>query len=167
MGLFTTPIKTLNDLFLHTLQDIYYAEQQIVKNLPTMLEKASNPQLRNAFQAHLSETRAQVTRLEQVFERLGTPAKGVTCPAIDGILTEAKELISDCADAEVCDAAMLSAAQAVEHYEIARYGTLIAFARQLGRSDCAQILGQTLAEEKSADQKLTVIAEGGVNRKAA
>lgn len=167
MGLFSTPIKTLNDLFLHTLQDIYYAEQQIVKNLPTMVEKSSNIQLKNAFQAHLEETRGQITRLEQVFQKLGQPVKGVTCPAIDGILSEAKELISDCGDAEVCDAAMLSAAQAVEHYEIARYGTLIAFARQLGRSDCAQILGQTLAEEKSADQKLSSIAEGGVNRKAA
>ena len=167
MGLFSTPIKTLNDLFLHTLQDIYYAEQQIVKNLPTMVEKSSNIQLKNAFQAHLEETRGQITRLEQVFQKLGQPVKGVTCPAIDGILSEAKELISDCGDAEVCDAAMLSAAQAVEHYEIARYGTLIAFARQLGRSDCAQVLGQTLAEEKSADQKLSSIAEGGVNRKAA
>jgi ferritin-like metal-binding protein YciE len=167
MGLFSTPIKTLNDLFLHTLQDIYYAEQQIVKNLPTMVEKSSNIQLKNAFQAHLEETRGQITRLEQVFQKLGQPVKGVTCPAIDGILSEAKELISDCGDAEVCDAAMLSAAQAVEHYEIARYGTLIAFARQLGRLDCAQILGQTLAEEKSADQKLSSIAEGGVNRKAA
>ena len=167
MGLFTSPIKTLDDPFLHTLQDIYYAEQQIVKNLPTMVEKASNPELKAAFEHHLGETKNQVKRLEKVFEMHGQSAKGVTCPAIDGILTEAKELISDCGDKEVCDAAMLAAAQAVEHYEISRYGTLIAFASQLGRNDCARLLQETLSEEKSADQKLSTIAETRVNRMAA
>lgn len=167
MALFTKPIKTLDDLFVHTLQDIYYAEQQIVKNLPTMIDKAANPELRSAFQHHLRETQGHVTRLEQVFQMHGQPAKAVDCPAIDGILKEAKEIISDCGDAEVCDAAMLSAAQAVEHYEMTRYGSLIAFAKQLGRRDCASVLEKTLAEEKAADQKLTSIAESRVNQMAA
>lgn len=167
MALFTKPIKTLDDLFVHTLQDIYYAEQQIVKNLPTMIDKAANPELRSAFQHHLRETQGHVTRLEQVFQMHGQPAKAVDCPAIDGILKEAKEIISDCGDAEVCDAAMLSAAQAVEHYEMTRYGSLIAFAKQLGRRDCASVLEKTLAEEKAADQKLTGIAESRINQMAA
>ncbi len=167
MGLFSKPIKTLNDLFVHTLQDIYYAEQQIVKNLPTMIEKASNPQLKAAFQAHLSETQNQVQRLEQVFQMHNEPIKGVTCQAMDGILAEAKEIISDCSDAQVLDAAMLCAAQAVEHYEITRYGSLIALANQLGRSDCASVLQQTLDEEKATDRKLTSIAETRVNKQAA
>ena len=167
MGLFTSPIKTLDDLFVHMLQDIYYAEKQIVKNLPTMIEEASDAQLKQAFQMHLDETQGQIARLEQVFEMHGQPAKAVNCPAIDGILAEAKEVISDCDDAEVCDAAMLAAAQAVEHYEITRYGTLIAFAKQLGRADCAAVLVETLEEEKSTDAKLTQLAESRVNQMAA
>lgn len=167
MGLFTKPIKNLNDLFVHMLQDIYYAEQQITKNLPTMIGKAENPQLKNAFQTHLAETQTQVQRLEQVFRMHGVEVKGVTCAAMDGILSEAKEIISDCDDAQVLDAAMLSAAQAVEHYEITRYGTLIALANQLGRSDCAGVLQQSLAEEKATDRKLTEIAESRVNKLAA
>ncbi|WP_019086876.1 YciE/YciF ferroxidase family protein [Komagataeibacter europaeus] len=118
MGLFSKPIKTLDDLFVHTLQDIYYAENQIVKNLPTMAEKAAEPELKAAFQDHLTETREHVRRLEQVFQMHGQPVKGVTCQAMDGILTEAKDIISDCDDPAIRDAAMLSAAQAVEHYEI-------------------------------------------------
>ncbi len=167
MGLFSTPIKSLNDLFNHTLQDIYYAEQQIAKNLPTMVEKATNPEVKAAFQQHLAETQNQVKRLEQVFGMLGQPNKGVTCHAMDGILAEAKELISDCEDGDVRDAGMVSAAQAVEHYEITRYGTLIAFAQQLGRRDVAQVLQQTLAEEKKTDERLTQIAEARVNKQAA
>ncbi len=167
MALFSKPIKTLDDLFVHTLRDIYYAEQQITKNLPTMAAKASNPELKSAFQHHLTETQGHVRRLEHVFQMHGLEPKGVNCPAIDGILDEAKEIISDCGDPDVCDAAMLSAAQAVEHYEITRYGSLIAYARQLGRQDCARVLEETLAEEKAADQKLTRIAESRVNRKAA
>jgi ferritin-like metal-binding protein YciE len=167
MGLFTTPIGTLNDLFVHTLQDIYYAERQIINNLPVMIGRASNPELKNTFQQHLAETEGQVRRLEQVFQMYGQPVKGADCRAMDGILTEAKEVISDCADADVCDAAMLSAAQAVEHYEISRYGTLVSFAKQLGRADCANILQQTLEEEKATDRKLTAIAESRVNRVAA
>ncbi|GCD56136.1 YciE/YciF ferroxidase family protein [Acetobacter pasteurianus] len=166
MGLFFKPIKTLDDLFVHTLQDIYYAENQIVKNLPTMVETASDPELKAAFQLHLTETEEQVRRLEQVFQMHDQPLKGVTCQAMDGIIAEAKDIISDCDDAEVCDAAMLSAAQAIEHYEITRYGSLISYAMQLGRSDCAAILRQTLEEEKSADKKLTRIAEKSVNEHA-
>ncbi|QHC36747.1 ferritin-like domain-containing protein [Komagataeibacter xylinus] len=167
MGLFSKPIKTLDDLFVHTLQDIYYAENQIVKNLPTMAEEATEPELKAAFQHHLTETREHVRRLEQVFEMHGQSVKGVTCQAMDGIIAEAKDIISDCDDPEVRDAAMLSAAQAVEHYEITRYGSLIAYARQLGRTDCAAVLEQTLKEEKSADQKLTDIAGMSVNQHAA
>lgn len=167
MGLLTSPIKTLDDLFNHTLQDIYYAEQQITKNLPTMAEKAGNQELKSAFQKHLSETQGHVQRLEQVFGMLGKQPKGVTCEAMDGIISEAKSIISDCDDQEVLDAAMVSAAQAVEHYEITRYGTLIAFAQQLGRRDVAQVLEQTLQEEKNTDQTLTRIAEARVNKMAA
>lgn len=166
MGFFSKPINTLDDLFVHTLQDIYYAENQIVKNLPIMAEEASDPELKAAFQRHLTETEWQVRRLEQVFELHGQPVKGVTCQAMDGIIAEAKDIISDCDDPEVRDAAMLSAAQAVEHYEITRYGSLIAYATQLGRAECATLLRQTLEEEKSADQKLTRIAEKSVNQHA-
>jgi ferritin-like metal-binding protein YciE len=167
MGLLSKPIKTLDDLFMHTLQDIYYAENQITKSLPKMIDKATDPQLKQGFQTHLQETQNQIKRLEQVFQTLGQPAKGVTCAAMDGILEEATETMSDVADKDVLDAAMLSAAQAVEHYEITRYGTLIAFAKQLGRQDCVSIFNQTLQEEKATDQKLTAIAESKVNRAAA
>jgi ferritin-like metal-binding protein YciE len=167
MGLFTTPIKTLDDLFVHTLQDMYYAENQIVKSLPEMISKASSPDLKSAFQSHLTETEGHVRRLEQVFQMHGQSVKGVDCPAMDGILSEARDVISDCGNPDVCDAAMLSAAQAVEHYEMTRYGTLIAFAKQLGRTDCAGVLQQTLEEEKAADKKLTSIADGRVNKMAA
>jgi ferritin-like metal-binding protein YciE len=166
MGLLTKPIKTLDDLFVHTLQDVYYAEQKITKALPKMIEKVTDPQLKQAFQAHLAETKNQVRRLEQVFEMHGEPAKAVTCPAIDGIVDEANEIMSDASDPEVLDAAALASAQAVEHYEITRYGTLIAWARQLGRNDCASVLQQTLEEEKMTDLKLTEIAEARVNRVA-
>jgi ferritin-like metal-binding protein YciE len=167
MGLFSKPIHTLNDLFVHMLQDMYYAENQIVKALPDMIEKSGNPELRRAFQSHLVETHTHVSRLEKVFAMHGEEVKGVTCQAIDGIVKEARDVISDCDDAEVRDAALTACAQAVEHYEMTRYGTLIAFARQLGRSDCAAVLAETLAEERAADQKLTMIADTRVNRLAA
>ncbi len=167
MGLFSKPIKTLDDLFVHTLQDMYYAENQIVKSLPTMVEKSRDPELKQAFQSHLEETRNHVRRLEEVFTAINEPAKGVTCDAMDGILSEAKDIMSDVADQDVLDAAMLSAAQAVEHYEITRYGTLIALAKQLGRMGGVGPLERNLEEEKAADKKLTSIAEGRVNRKAA
>lgn len=167
MGLFTRDIKTMDDLFVHTLQDIYYAENQIVKSLPTMIEKASAPELKQAFQSHLAETQNQIKRLEQVFRMHGHEAKGVKCAAIEGIVDEAQEIIGEVADQEVLDAALVAAAQAVEHYEITRYGTLIAWAKELGRQDCASVLQQTLAEEKATDDKLTRIAEARLNRKAA
>jgi ferritin-like metal-binding protein YciE len=167
MGLFTKDIKTMDDLFVHTLQDIYYAEQQITKALPDMVKKASNPQLKQGFEAHLRETENHVKRLEQVFELLGKKAKGVDCPAIDGILKEAKEVAGEVADQTVLDAALIAAAQAVEHYEMTRYGTLIAWAKQLGRNNVVTLLNQTLDEEKATDKKLTSVAEAQVNRKAA
>ena len=167
MGLFSKPINSLDDLFVHTLQDIYYAEQQIAKNLPTMIDKASDPQLKEAFQTHLAETQNQIKRLEQVFQMHGQQAKAVDCPAIDGIIKEANQLSGEIGDKEVLDAALLASAQAVEHYEITRYGTLIAWARQLGRPDCASVLQQNLDEEYATDKKLTAMAEAKVNAKAA
>jgi ferritin-like metal-binding protein YciE len=167
MGLLTKPIKTLDDLFVHTLQDIYYAEQQITKALPKMISKVSNPELIQGLQSHLEQTRGHVTRLERVFQMHGEEAKAVTCPAIDGILQEANDIMGDAKDPDVLDAAAAAAAQAVEHYEIARYGTLIAWARELGRDDCASVLEQTLPEEKAADAKLTEVAEARLNRMAA
>src|SRR5215211_8430732 len=161
MGLLSKDIKTLDDLFVHTLQDIYYAEQQITKALPKMIQKASDPQLKKGFETHLAETQNQIKRLEQVFQMHGHSPKGVDCPAIDGIIKEANEVAGDVADKDVLDAALLASAQAVEHYEITRYGTLIAWAQQLGRSDCAAILEETLDEEKAADEKLTMLAERG------
>lgn len=167
MGLFSSDIKTMDDLFVHTLRDIYYAEQQILKALPKMIDKASNQELKGGFQHHLKETEGHVQRLEQVFKMHGAQAKGVTCPAIDGIIKEANEVAGEVDDKEVLDAALLAAAQAVEHYEITRYGTLIAWAKELGRADCASVLEQNLQEEKAADAKLTGIAESRVNRLAA
>ena len=167
MGLFTKDIKTMNDLFLHQLQDIYYAEQQLVKALPKMADKASEKQLKQDFMSHLEETRGHVKRLEQVFQMLGIAAKAVDCPAIDGIIEEADEVTGEVADKTVLDAALINAAQAAEHYEIARYGSLIAWARQLGRSDAASLMQKTLDEEKIADRKLTALAEGKVNMRAA
>ena len=167
MGLFTSDIKTMNDLFVHTLQDIYYAEKQIAKGLTKMIDKADAPDLKAAFEAHLTETEGQISRLERVFEMHGETPKTTTCYAIDGIIKEANEIASDVAEPHVLDAALAAAAQAVEHYEIARYGTLIAWARELGRSDCATVLEQNLAEEKATDEKLTRIAEARLNVRAA
>ena len=167
MGLLTKDIKTMDDLFVHTLRDIYYAENQILKALPQMIGKTSDTALKETFQSHLEETRNQVKRLEQVFRQHGVEAKGVNCPAIEGITEEADEIMGEVEDREVLDAAILAAGQAVEHYEITRYGTLIAWAKELGRNDCAELLRQNLEEEKAADKKLTAIAESRVNRKAA
>ena len=167
MGLFSKDIKTLDDLFVHTLQDIYYAENQITKALPKMIAKATDAQLKQGFQTHLTETENQIKRLEQVFRMHGHEPKGVNCPAIDGIIEEANEVAGDVADKEVLDAALLASAQAVEHYEITRYGTLIAWAKQLGRQDCATVLQQNLDEEYATDKKLTAMAESKVNKKAA
>ena len=167
MDLFTKNIKTMDDLFVHTLRDIYYAENQILKALPEMIEKATDSKLKQAFQSHLGETKVHVQRVEQVFKMHGVDAKGVDCPAIDGIIEEAEEVAGEVDDKQVLDAALIAAAQAVEHYEMTRYGTLVAWAKQLGRNDCASVLQKNLDEEKAADKKLNDIAEGSVNRKAA
>ena len=167
MGLFSKDIKKMDDLFVHTLRDMYYAENQILKALPTMIEKATDASLKQAFQAHLGETKNQMTRLEQVFKMHGVEAKGVDCPAIDGIIEEANDVAGEIEDKETLNAALAAAAQAVEHYEIARYGTLVAWAKMLGRSDCASVLQKNLDEEKAADRKLTELAEARLNLKAA
>jgi ferritin-like metal-binding protein YciE len=167
MGLFSKDIKSMNDLFVHQLQDIYYAEQQLVKALPKMAKKATDPQLKQGFLTHLDETKTHVQRLEQVFQMHGAKVKAVDCPAIDGIIEEADDVAGEVDDKNVLDAALINAAQAAEHYEIVRYGSLIAWARQLGRNDCASILQKTLDEEKTTDKKLTSLAEGKVNLKAA
>ena len=167
MGLFTKDIESMDDLFVHQLKDIYYAEKCIVGALPEMIQKASAPQLKQAFESHLAETRNHVKRVEQVFQVHGATPESVDCPAIDGILEEAQEVAGDVADKQVMDAALIAAAQAVEHYEMTRYGTLIAWAKTLGRDDCATLLKANLSEEEAADKKLTQIAESGVNRNAA
>jgi ferritin-like metal-binding protein YciE len=167
MGLFSKDIKTLDDLFVHQLQDIYYAEKQILKALPKMIGLATNQQLKQGLENHRRETETHVKRVEQVFEMHRAQAKSIDCPAIDGIIKEANHLTGDIADKEVLDAGIIAAAQAVEHYEITRYGTRVEWARQLGRQDCASVLEQNLAEEKAADKKLTSLAESGINRKAA
>jgi ferritin-like metal-binding protein YciE len=167
MGIFAKDIETLDDLFVHQLRDIYYAEKQLVKALPKMIDKATSPALRQGLESHLGETKGHVSRLEKVFEMHGAKAKAVDCPAIDGIIEEAEEIVGDVDNKDVLDAAIIAASQAAEHYEMTRYGTLIAWARQLGRLDCASVLEQTLQEEKAADARLTTIAEGGINRKAA
>jgi ferritin-like metal-binding protein YciE len=167
MGLFTKDIKTMDDLFVHQLQDIYYAEQQLVKALPKMAEKATDKQLKQGFLTHLDETKTHVQRLEQVFQMHGAEVKAVDCPAIDGIIKEANQTAGEVADKSVLDAALINAAQAAEHYEIVRYGSLIAWAKQLGRNDCAAVLQKTLDEEKATDKKLNVLAESKINLRAA
>jgi ferritin-like metal-binding protein YciE len=167
MGLFSKDIKTMDDLFLHVLQDIYYAEKQILKALPKMIDKATNRELSAAFTSHLAETEKHVARLEQAFNLIGEEAKGATCPAIDGIIKEANNIAGEVDDKRVLDAALITAAQAIEHYEMTRYGTLIAWAEELGKDAVAKLLTTTLNEEKAADKKLTGIAEKKVNLRAA
>lgn len=159
-------IDTLQDLFVHTLQDIYYAEQQITKALPKMISKATEPKLKQGFEKHLHETEGHIQRLDQVFGALGLSPKGVECPAIDGIIKEADETAGDIADKSVLDAALAASAQAVEHYEITRYGTLIAWARELGRNDVVPMFQQNLDEEYATDRTLTQLAESRVNAAA-
>ena len=161
------PEKVLDDLFLETLKDIYYAERQILKALPKMARAARSETLREAFQTHRDQTETHVERLQQVFEILGKPARGKTCPAIDGIIEEGQEVMADFKDSPALDAGLIAAAQAVEHYEIARYGTLRQWAKQLGLKDAASLLDQTLGEEEKTDTLLTDIAESGANSEAA
>ena len=158
MGLFSKDIQTMDDLFLHGLQDVYYAENQIVKALPKMIDKATNRDLSKGLKDHLEETEKQIGRLDQVFKMLAQKPKGVTCPAIDGIIAEADDLAGEVADKQVLDAAIVGSAQAVEHYEIARYGTLVAWADELGRDDIVRLLTTNLNEEKAADKKLSTVA---------
>jgi ferritin-like metal-binding protein YciE len=158
--------KTLKDLFHDTLKDIYFAEKKIMSALPKMAKAAQSDELRAAFEKHLEETEGQVERLEMVFEELGETARGKTCDAIMGILDEGKEIMSEYKGAPALDAGLLAAAQAVEHYEISRYGTLITWAHELGLKKAAQLLKETLAEEKKTDQTLTSIAKSVVNAEA-
>jgi ferritin-like metal-binding protein YciE len=159
--------KDLNDLFLDTLKDIYYAEKQILKALPKMAKAAQSDELRAAFEKHETETDGQIGRLEQVFELLDKPARGKKCDAIEGILDEGKEIMSEYKGTSALDAGLLAAAQAVEHYEISRYGTLKTWAGTLGMKDAVKLLDQTLAEEKKTDDALTKLATSVVNAEAA
>ena len=167
MGIFTKDIKSMEDLLIHGLQDIYYAEQQIIKSLSTMIEKATNRDLVAGLKGHLEETNKQVERLQKVFEKLGKEPSGTQCPAIDGIIKEADETAGEIEDKAVLDAALVAAAQAIEHYEMCRYGTLIAWAERLGHDDIVRSLNTNLNEEKAANTKLNTIAlRKGVNAKA-
>jgi ferritin-like metal-binding protein YciE len=159
--------KTLEDLFLVGLKDIYHAEKSLVRALRKMAKSAESDQLRNAFETHRTETEGQVERLEQVFEMLGKRPQAKTCEAMQGLLAEGEEVMEDFADSEALDAGLLAAAQAVEHYEITRYGTLKSWASQLGMKDAVRLLEETLAEEKKTDQLLTEMAEATLNPRAA
>lgn len=167
MGFFSKDIQTMDDLFTHTLRDIYYAESKIAISLPDMIEKASDANLKQGLKTHLSETLNHIARLQEVFRMYGVEIEGVDCPAIDGILEEADDVAGEVVDPQVLDAALIAAAQAVEHYEITRYGSLIAWANQLGRADCASILQRTLEEEKATDKNLTAMEEQSVDVRAA
>ncbi len=159
--------KDLNDLFLDTLKDIYYAEKQIYKSLPKMAKAANSDKLRAAFEKHEGETETQIERLEKIFEIIGKAARGKKCDAIEGILDEGKEIMEEYEGAPALDAGLLAAAQAVEHYEISRYGTLKTWANQLGLTQAVKLLDQTLAEEKKTDETLSALAETAVNAEGA
>ena len=159
--------KTLDDLFLETMKDIYHAEKQLLRALPKMAKAAESEELRKAFQTHRDETEKQVERLERVFEMIDKPARGKACAAMQGLVEEGKEVMEDFKGSDALDAGLLAAAQAAEHYEISRYGTLRTWAKQLGHRHAAKLLEETLAEEKKTDELLTKIAEGAANRKAA
>ena len=168
MGIFTKDIKTMEDLLIHGLQDIYYAEQQITKSLPKMINEATNRELSQGLKTHLEETNKQIERLDEVFKKLGQSPKGTQCPAIDGIIKEADEVAGEVEDKAVLDAAIVASAQAVEHYEMCRYGTLIAWAQALGHDEIVRFLTTNLNEEKAANTKLNTVAlRKGVNSKAA
>lgn len=158
--------KTLDDLFLDTLKDIYYAERKIVKALPKMARAASSADLKTAFEKHKDETEGHIERLQQVFEIIGKRAQGKTCPAIEGIIEEGEELIEEFKGTPALDAGLISAAQAVEHYEITRYGTLKRWAEVLGMKDAVKLLDQTLAEETKTDEALTGLADASANEMA-
>jgi ferritin-like metal-binding protein YciE len=159
--------KTLQDLFHETLKDIYFAEKQILKALPKMAKAANSEDLREAFEKHFEETEGHVTRLEQVFAMIDQPARGKTCDAIMGIVEEGKEVMEEFEHSQALDSGLLAAAQAVEHYEISRYGTLRTWAAQLGLNDAVELLEETLEEEKNTDETLTQLAEASLNQLAA
>jgi ferritin-like metal-binding protein YciE len=158
--------KTLEDLFHETLKDIYFAEKKILTALPKLARAAQSEDLKAAFEKHLEETEVQVERLEQVFEMIGKPAKGKSCPAILGLVEEGQEVAKEFKGSAALDAGLLSGAQAVEHYEISRYGTLIAWANQMGLTKAAALLEETLEEEKATDEALTELAEASLNEMA-
>jgi ferritin-like metal-binding protein YciE len=156
----------MEELFLHGLEDLYFAEKQIVKALPKMAKAVQSKELKKAMETHLEETKGQVKRLEQAFKLLGKKAKGEECPAIEGLIEEGQKLMKETKDKAVVSAGLLAGAQAVEHYEIARYGTVVAWARLLGHEDVAELLEETLEEEKNTDRILNEIALAEVNEKA-
>ncbi|MFN3275219.1 MAG: ferritin-like domain-containing protein [Paracoccus sp. (in: a-proteobacteria)] len=158
--------KTLDTLFYATLRDVYYAERKILKSLPKMARAAQSEDLRAAFKHHREETEVQIERLQKVFDLIGKAARGKTCDAIEGIIAEAEEIIEDFDGSPALDAGLVAAAQAVEHYEIARYGTLKRWAEALGMDEAARLLDETLAEESATDEKLTALADSTANPKA-
>ena len=158
--------KTLKDLFHDQLQDAYSAETQLTKALPKMAKAAASPQLKAGFEEHLTQTKNQITRLERVCQQVGCKTGSNTCEAMEGLVAEGEEVMGLGLDPDAQDAGLIAAAQKVEHYEIALYGTLCTFAKQLGHADAASILHETLTEEKATDQKLTQLAEAGINQKA-
>ena len=160
------PEKNLEALFLHNLKDIYFAEQQIAKAMPAMIEAAESDELRSALETHGKETQGQLKRLEQIFELMGEKPQGVTCEGILGILKEGEAMLAEFAEGEAFEAGLIAAAQSIEHYEIARYGTLKAWALQLGLTDVAELIEQSLDEETDTDEILTEIAESAINPEA-
>ncbi|WP_207903748.1 ferritin-like domain-containing protein [Tepidamorphus gemmatus] len=160
-------MKTLEDLFVHMLRDMYYAEKEILKALPKMARKAGSEDLREAFEHHREETEGQVETLEKVFALFDLKPRGITCEAIKGLSEEAEEIMSETEDKDARDAGLIASAQAVEHYEMARYGTMVAWAKQLGKAEAARLLQQVLDQESAADKKLSKLAQSGLNRKAA
>ena len=167
MGLFSKDIQSMDDLLLHGLHDIYYAEQQITQALPQMIELATNRDLSQGLKSHLEETKKQIERLDQVFKKLGKTPESTHCPAIDGLIKEANQTAGEVEDKSVLDAAIVASAQAVEHYEIARYGTLKEWARVLGHDEAAAMLGEILDMEKAANNKLTGLAVQEINKASA
>ncbi|MGN6093222.1 MAG: YciE/YciF ferroxidase family protein [Luteibacter jiangsuensis] len=160
-------VKTIEDLFIHELSDIYSAEKQLTKALPRLARAAEAPELKQAFEAHLEETQGQVERIDQIVETLGIRLKRMKCAAMEGLVEEGKEVIDEIPAGPLRDAALIGGAQKVEHYEIASYGTLSAIAKQLGYKDAIPLLQATLKEEKATDEKLTILAEQAGNQRAA
>ncbi len=160
-------VKTMNDLFVHGLQDMYFAEKRILRSLPKMAEAVETSELKQAIEKHHDETKQHVERLEKIFKAIGEKPKGVECKAIEGIISEAEDQLEDISNDAVGEAAIVASAQAVEHYEISRYGTLLAWAQELGHTDAVHILKSTLDEEKKTDKLLTQLAEQKINKAAA